>query len=312
LGPCYALDLPYEVTQLLITEVQLAKEILSKEELLGIPTETVYGLAGLAFSEKAIKAVFGIKRRPFFDPLIVHTSTVEGLEDVIKGLTEIEQDLAAKFWPGPLTIVTRKSHALSPLITAGNETVAVRIPDHPLTLELLSQLAQPVVAPSANLFGQTSPTSPAHVLFDFPDLPVLDGGECRIGIESTVVQIEKGKLLILRPGGISRTVLEEFALGHGIRVEREHSPISPGHLKHHYQPRKDLIVFKDKNLEQLPDAYQIALPSDPLIAARELYARFRSGDESAKKLLTLEWKNPVDGDWEAIWDRVTRAATEIK
>ncbi|MFQ3182125.1 MAG: L-threonylcarbamoyladenylate synthase, partial [Polaribacter sp.] len=169
-------------------DIQKAVQLLIDDQLVAIPTETVYGLAGNIFSEKAIKSIFSTKKRPFFNPLIVHIPSIDSLENIVTHIPEKAKLLAAAFWPGSLTLVLKKSDKIPAIITAGKDTVAVRIPNHPVTLALLKQLPFPLAAPSANPFGSISPTKPAHVEGYFKNKiqMVLDGGSCANGIESTI------------------------------------------------------------------------------------------------------------------------------
>ena len=174
------------------TDLFEAKKILEKEELVAIPSETVYGLAGNIYSEKAIKKIFQTKKRPLFNPLIVHIASTTKLKEIVSEIPEKAQQLADAFWPGSLTLVLKKNANIPDSITAGKDTVAVRVPNHELTLRLLQLLDFPVAAPSANPFGSISPTTAEHVAEYFPnDLEmVLQGGNCTNGIESTIIGFE--------------------------------------------------------------------------------------------------------------------------
>ena len=179
-------------------DIQKAIKLLNNEELVAIPTETVYGLAGNIYSEKAIKAIFETKKRPFFNPLIVHISNIEYLETVVEEIPKKAKLLAEAFWPGPITLVLKKKSIIPDLITGGKDTVAVRIPNHPLTLQLLNQLNFPLAAPSANPFNRISPTKAEHVENYFKDdiKMVLDGGVCKSGIESTIIGFEDDEPIV--------------------------------------------------------------------------------------------------------------------
>ncbi len=236
-----------------------AVNILKSGHVVGMPTETVYGLAGRIDSESAIQEIFVTKQRPFFDPLIVHIRDVAEAQSVVRQWPAAAQALAQQFWPGPLTLVLPKSEKLSGLITSGLDTVGVRCPDHPLALELIARVGVPLAAPSANLFGRTSPTQATHVEIEFKSLvPVLNGGACRVGIESTVLLVrtmdisttskrEKFEIAILREGEIVKSKIENCLTQAGIEFQvlsevsrRE----SPGHLKHHYMPNVPLIYCR--------------------------------------------------------------------
>ena len=184
-----------------------AVTVLSKGGVVGLPTETVYGLAASLKSEEGIREVFRIKERPFFDPLIVHCASLEQVQSVVSIWTPAHQLLAQRFWPGPLTMIVPKKSVVSDLVTSGLPSVGVRIPSHPVALSVIQQLGCPVAAPSANKFGKTSPTTARHVRDEFgPSVVVLEGGPCDVGIESTVIEIVEDntglRILILRPGMI--------------------------------------------------------------------------------------------------------------
>ena len=186
-------------------DIKKAIALLSADKLVAIPTETVYGLAGNIYSEKAIKSIFETKKRPFFNPLIVHIPSTDTLEDVVSYVPEKARLLAEAFWPGSMTLVLKKQATIPDIITAGKDTVAVRVPNHPLTLELLKQLPFPLAAPSANPFGSISPTKPEHVERYFKEAisQVLDGGACTNGIESTIIGFENDEPIIYRLGALA-------------------------------------------------------------------------------------------------------------
>ena len=228
------------------TPIQTAKHFLANGEVVGIPTETVYGLAGNALNEDAILKIFKVKNRPFFDPLIIHTNSIERVRDYVSEFPIKAQQLAKAFWPGPLTLLLPKKPIIPDLITSGLERVAIRIPNHPLTLSLLESLDFPLAAPSANPFGYISPTSAAHVEAQLGSkIPyILDGGECQVGIESTIIGFENDEIIVYRLGGISVDEIEKIV---GKVVVMNHStsnPTAPGMVKSHYAPRKRLIIVK--------------------------------------------------------------------
>ena len=227
------------------TPIQTAKHFLEKNEVVGIPTETVYGLAGNALNEDAILKIFKVKNRPFFDPLIVHTNSIERVKDYVSEFPIKAQQLAKAFWPGPLTLLLPKKSIIPDLITSGLERVAIRIPNHPLTLSLLESLDFPLAAPSANPFGYISPTSAAHVEAQLGDKIsyILDGGECQVGIESTIIGFENDEIIVYRLGGISVDEIERIV---GKVVVMNHSssnPTAPGMIMSHYAPRKRLVII---------------------------------------------------------------------
>ena len=224
--------------------IENAKHFLENGEVVGIPTETVYGLAGNALNEDAILKIFKVKNRPFFDPLIIHTNSIERVRDYVSEFPIKAQQLAKAFWPGPLTLLLPKKPIIPDLITSGLERVAIRIPNHPLTLSLLESLDFPLAAPSANPFGYISPTSAAHVEAQLGDkIPyILDGGECQIGIESTIVGFENDEVIVYRLGGISVNEIERIV---GKVVVMNHSssnPTAPGMIMSHYAPMKRLVI----------------------------------------------------------------------
>jgi len=228
-------------------DIVKAKEILENENLVAIPTETVYGLAGNIYSEKAINKIFKTKNRPFNNPLIVHIHSKELLENIAQEIPEKAKKLAEAFWPGSLTLVLKKKETIPYSITAGKETVAVRVPNHPLTLELLKQLDFPLAAPSANPFGSISPTTSQHVADYFTDTleMVLDGGNCENGIESTIVGFENEKAILYRLGSISVEGIESIIGPIQIVNKNDSSPNAPGMLSRHYAPKTKTIVSEN-------------------------------------------------------------------
>lgn len=226
------------------SDIQKAKAILENEELVAIPTETVYGLAGNIFSEKAIKSIFNTKQRPLFNPLIVHISSVTELPNIVKEIPKKAALLAHKFWPGSLTLVLEKNKNIPDLITAGKNTVAVRIPNHKTTLALLAQLSFPLAAPSANPFNRISPTKASHVAHYFKDQiqMVLEGGQCKNGIESTIIGFENDEPVIYRLGAIAIEEIEKVVGKVIVKNLAESNPNAPGMLKKHYAPRTKTIL----------------------------------------------------------------------
>jgi L-threonylcarbamoyladenylate synthase len=234
------------------TDLLKAVELLNNEELVAIPTETVYGLAGNIFSEKAVKAIFETKERPFFNPLIVHIPNIDYLETIVEAIPEKAKLLAEAFWPGPITLVLKKKSVIPDLITGGKDTVAVRIPNHPLTLDLLSKLDFPLAAPSANPFNRISPTKAEHVESYFKDKiqMVLDGGPCKSGIESTIIGFKNGEPIIYRLGSTSieaiETVVGKIEIKNSSakrsQSQKEVAPEAPGMLERHYAPKTKTIL----------------------------------------------------------------------
>lgn len=224
-----------------------AKGHLVSDNLVAIPTETVYGLAANAYSEEAVRKIFETKQRPMNNPLILHFADRKKLDDYAVDIPEIAYRLADKFWPGPLTLVLKKARHISPIVTAGKDTVGLRIPNHPLTLELLSNLDFPLVAPSANASNHISPTSPDHVRKSLGDRTpfILDGGFCKRGLESTIIGFIGEAPVIYRYGAIGKEELEDF-IGQPIdSVTTSSSPLAPGMLSKHYSPKTKLILTND-------------------------------------------------------------------
>ena len=224
-----------------------AAEILNRKELVAIPTETVYGLAGNIYSETAIKKIFEMKSRPFFNPLIVHIHSMEQVQDLAVDFPEKAKQLAKVFWPGSLTLILPKKESVPDLITAGKDTVGIRMPNHPLTLELLKNLPFPLAAPSANPFTHISPTKAQHVknYFDGKLEMVLDGGNCANGIESTIVGFENGEPVVYRLGSISTEEIEKVIGKVSVRNNKEQAPNAPGMLEKHYAPRTKTYLVTD-------------------------------------------------------------------
>ena len=228
-------------------DIDIAVKILNNEQVIGFPTETVYGLAGNIFSEKAIHSIFEIKKRPKFNPLIVHISKLEALDKIAIEIPEKAKLLAKTFWPGSLTLLLKKHHSISDLITAGKETVAVRIPNHPMALAILNAVDFPLAAPSANPFGRISPTTAQHVADFFPTEieAVFDGGSCENGIESTIVGFEGEKVIVFRLGAISIEEIEKVVGKTEMINYNDNSPVAPGMLKKHYSPETHFIQAND-------------------------------------------------------------------
>ncbi len=227
------------------TDIEQAANLLRTGKLVAIPTETVYGLAANAFIEPAVVSIFEAKQRPAFDPLIVHTHSINQFEQIAVHIPDLAYKLAEAFMPGPVTLILPRNPQIPLLVTSGNELVGVRIPDHPLTLNLLQQLDFPVAAPSANPFGYVSPTTAQHVAQQLGErIPyILDGGPCQVGIESTIIQIINSQVAILRLGGLAIEQIEAV-IGkpiHHIKTSSS-NPKAPGMLSSHYAPRKKVIL----------------------------------------------------------------------
>jgi L-threonylcarbamoyladenylate synthase len=237
------------------TDIRKAKRILEEGGLVAIPTETVYGLAANALNSEAVAKIFEAKNRPSFDPLIIHISKFKELYKYTSHINENLAEIANVFWPGPLTVLLPKKSIVPDIVTSGLEKVAVRVPNHPLTLALLESIDFPLAAPSANPFGYVSPTSAQHV-FDQLNGKVdyiLDGGSSKVGVESTIIGFEEEDLVVYRKGGLELERIKEVFSGR-VRINdfSESNPNAPGMLKKHYSPRKKVLLFNESfDLEQI-------------------------------------------------------------
>ena len=274
--------------------INLAATILKENGIIGLPTETVYGLAGNIFSEKAIKEIYHIKQRPLFNPLIVHIKSIAELTKIAVDIPPIAMELANHFWPGPLTLLLKKNTIVPDLITAGKPTVAIRMPNHPTALALLNILDFPLAAPSANPFGMISPTRAKHVddYFKNKIKMVLDGGICQTGIESTIVGFEDNQVIVYRLGGISIDEIKTIANDVKLFNKEDKSPQAPGMLSKHYAPATRLIFtnnvekcisqFKDKKIGLL--LFCKALNNVPINCVQQVLSPSRNLKEAASKL----------------------------
>lgn len=257
--------------------ISLAGRILREEGLVAIPTETVYGLAARIDSESALRMIFAVKGRPADNPLIVHVASIEQAHSlVLPAEREVLDRLAAEFWPGPLSIVLRKTPGLSDLITCGLDTVAIRMPHSQIAMSIIEAAGGPLAAPSANRSGRPSPTTAAHVEADLgPGIVTVDGGPCDVGIESTVVQIKDGLIVVLRPGMISA---ETLASRSGLRVSDAKSTTdllaSPGTRYRHYSPTAPIEI-----VDTVEDALEAvrSYGTNTMILARQTYHALFAG-----------------------------------
>jgi L-threonylcarbamoyladenylate synthase len=322
----------------LVTAAQAA-ERLKNDKVVAVPTETVYGLAGRIHSEAALKRIFATKKRPFFDPLIVHVRDIPQARSLAKDWPQAAQILAEAFWPGPLTLVLPKSDLVSSLITSGLGTVGIRCPNHPVALQILAALGEPFAAPSANLFGRTSPTEAGHVIDEFSNLvDVVDGGACAVGIESTVLAINADSFSVLRPGAVTQDQVREVLQGAGLftRWLDSKRADAPGQMKHHYMPSKplftvddafegDLLVTLNAALATLPEAVEgvalvkpahihsvqeLGLDADPATAARQLYASLRLASAHPADAIVFRYQDAHRAPaWTAIMERISKASS---
>jgi L-threonylcarbamoyladenylate synthase len=311
-------------------DLKQAKELLLKGEVVAIPTETVYGLAGWIYAEEGLKKIFSTKERPFFDPLIVHIDTIAKAQTLTSNWTVVHQALAEVCWPGPLTLIAKKNDLISPLITSGLDSVGLRCPKHEKTLELLSQIDGGLAAPSANKFGKTSPTSAQHVFEEFGSaVAIVDGGPCEVGIESTVAGVEEDEkgfhVFIYRPGFYTAQQLENILRDKKIAatVSYAQSPVAPGQLKHHYMPNIPLIILPENYdwkvvgpLLEKKLGHSIVRPAfwelshDPRIASRELYQNLREFSQHGHDLILISrHERQIGEDWKGIWNRLEKAKT---
>ncbi len=310
-------------------DISHAQQLLEAGGVVAIPTETVYGLAGNAYSEEAVLKIFHIKQRPSFDPLIVHASSIEAIQDFVARFPVKALQLAQNFWPGPLTLVLEKQPIIPDIVTSGLSSVGVRIPQHDLTCQLLQKLSFPVAAPSANPFGYISPTIPMHVQDQLGDqIPyILDGGACTIGIESTIVGFEEEQPVIYRLGGISVEAIEQVVGPVTVANQLTCHPKAPGTLESHYAPQKPLVVGSlpvllakhgcqnigilafDQHYANVSPSYQVMLaPTGSLDeAAKNLFAALRSLDALPVNIILATFV-PDIGIGRAINDRLKRAA----
>lgn len=236
-------------------DISKAVNLLKQNEVIGFPTETVYGLAGNAFSETAISKIFRIKKRPSFNPLIVHIKNIEQIHEIAQEIPEIAYELANKFWPGPLTLILKKQEHISNLITANKDTVAIRMPKHPIALNLLNNIDFPLVAPSANPYTSISPTKALHVENYFKNeiKLILDGGTCTDGIESTIIGFENNKSILYRKGAIPIEDIEKITGNLILKNKMDKNPIAPGMTLKHYAPKTKIILTK--NIEKEINTY---------------------------------------------------------
>lgn len=287
-------------------ELEEAVDILRRGELVALPTETVYGLAGDLSNEKALLAIFRVKGRPADNPLIAHIGMMGQLEGLVRDLPEMFYRLAERFWPGPLTLIARGVAGVSRVLTAGLSTVAVRMPSQPSALQILRRFG-PLAAPSANLSGRPSPTSARDVLEDFQGrIPlVIDGGEAAFGIESTVLNVSEGKPLLLRPGAIKRETIEEFL---GIRLgEPKHgeAPASPGMKYRHYAPKAKVVLVK--SAKELLQFQERGAYVPVRLTAQNLYRELRTADRLGKSEVAIYLDADILAD-EALMNRLEKAS----
>ena len=319
---------------MITTDINKAKKILCNNELIAIPTETVYGLAGNAYNENALKEIFKLKNRPFYNPLIVHIKSASSITDVAIDIPESAMILAEKFWPGPLTLVLKKKSHISDLVTAGKDTVAVRVPNHPVALALLDKLDFPLAAPSANPFGSISPTNADHVFNYFGGKleVILNGGECEKGLESTIIGFENNQPVLYRHGSISSEEIEKITGKLSTITNSEKTPNAPGMLSRHYAPntatyltnnvvelikcfkgkRIGILVFKNQiNGKGIIHKEILSKSGDLNEAAKNLYAAMHRLDENNLDVIIAE-RLPDIGLGKTMNDKLERATKKAK
>ena len=314
--------------------IREAVELLRRGQLVSFPTETVYGLGADARSKDAIKRLYMAKGRPSSHPVIVHLHSLDAVSDWAVNIPDTFYKLAEAFWPGPLTMVLKRDPSVLDEVTGGQNTVAIRMPDHPLALALLKEFGGGLVAPSANKFGRLSPTSAQHVRDEFSSevALVLDGGACDVGIESTIVDLSNETPRILRPGMLSAAEISEVIGTVAVGSVSQNSNVRvPGSLKSHYSPTTPMHLVASHTFfafiqDKLREAQSVAVISfeppvegftkdkwktmsrDPYQFAREIYGCLRELDRSDTQLIVVESPPTADLIWSGIQDRLTRAA----
>ncbi len=306
-------------------EVRRAAQVLRAGGLVAFPTETVYGLGADAASSQAMKKLYAVKRRPAEHPVIVHFANPDSAFAWAREVPPAAKMLAGRFWPGPLTLILKRSALAKDFVTGGQDTVGLRVPSHPIAHALLAEFGRPVAAPSANRFGHVSPTTAAHVREDLGsdvDL-VLEGGPSEVGIESTIVDLSGPGPVLLRPGQVSRKMLQNI-LQAEIEEKTASSPRHSGGLERHYAPRTPALLVPTFDLDReiakgrdkvavlafsRPDErveYWLRMPRDPQAYAQKLYAALRELDTAGCERILVE-APPDTAEWAAVRDRLVRA-----
>ena len=303
---------------------------LAAGEVIAFPTETVYGLGADASNPQAVAKIFALKGRPSDHPLIVHVASIAGLGEWGSEVPPMAFALAERFWPGPLTIIVKRSSRVPDAVTGGQDSVGLRCPSHPMAQELLREFARvgsgAIAAPSANRFGHVSPTTADHVRDEFgAGLFILDGGACEVGLESTIVDLSRGSPVLLRPGAVTREDIGRV-MGVEPRDRDAEAPRAPGTLDAHYAPQTAMALVSaqalDTQLRSLTNVAVLALHEapydarvttwiaaggDPARYGHDLYANLRTLDAAGAKRILVE-APPRTMDWEAVNDRLERAA----
>lgn len=307
-------------------DIKAAAEILRAGELVAIPTETVYGLAGNALNEDAVIKIFKAKERPFFDPLIAHTHSIDEIRKYVTDIPARLLPLMEQYMPGPLTVLLPRRAIIPDIVTSGLERAAFRIPQHEVALELLRSIGFPLAAPSANPFGYISPTTAQHVYAQMRDkVPyILDGGECRVGIESTIVGMEGDTIMVYRLGGLALEEIQALAGEVQVAASSSSDPSAPGMLTSHYAPRKPLVIgdiptlirqYQGKKIAvisfaesyDVPYQYILSLGGSIDEAAKRLFAAMREMDATDADVIIAK-DLPEGGLGRAVNDRLKRAS----
>jgi L-threonylcarbamoyladenylate synthase len=317
-------------TQLILSTdpqcVSLAADLLAQGEVVALPTETVYGLAADAAQLEAVNKIYQVKQRPSGHPLIMHFADLEAMRPWVKAIPPLVEKLAQACWPGPLSVLLWRSDLVTDAVTGGSDKVCVRIPSHETTRAIIRRLGHPIVAPSANMFGAVSPTSAAHVMQDLQGkiAAVVDGGECQVGLESTILDMTGSQPVLMRPGGYSLPQLEAV-LGCDILTQHDGKTQVSGNLLNHYQPHTRLQLFQPEadyrslaqgsilmlraaqiSKVQAASVTEYRMPLDAKRYAQMLYAVLRLLDQGGYQQILIEMP-PDTPEWMAVRDRISKA-----
>lgn len=291
-------------------ELARASEVIRQGGLVAFPTETVYGLGANALDPSAVAKIFEVKQRPWASPLIVHVADETMARTTTAEWPPLAQTLAARFWPGPLTIIAKKAEIVPNLVTANLDSVGVRVPSHPVALDLLRRAGVPIAAPSANRFGEISPSTAEHVrasLGNSVDM-ILDAGPTRVGIESTVVSLRRVPPAILRPGMITQQDLEQATgVGWDRELDLPHIQESPGLHRRHYAPRTPFYLLEPGEPAPAGRGLILEMPNDAPSFAAQLYSTLHAADGGGWDWIAIR-KPPETPQWAGILDRLKRAS----
>ncbi len=324
----------HPLTESLLTQIADAAALLRRGGLVAFPTETVYGLGADAENETAVRRMFAAKGRPADHPVIVHLADAQQIEAWAIDIPATAWTLAKEFWPGPLTMILRRSGRAVDVVTGGQDTVGLRVPAHPVAQQLLQQFGGGIAAPSANRFGRISPTLAEHVRQELGTAVdcILNGGASKVGLESTIVDLTGPQPVLLRPGGITAEQIE-LALGQALGSKEQSSTRTSGQLQSHYAPRAKLVVIEPlqlpatmRQLEAAKERFAVIsdpliaraanvnqahwykLPTDPVVRAQRLYIAIRAADDAGYQTLIVVHERDSQGLDAAIWDRLQKAA----